>query len=105
MTATGTSVRAERECPRCRTRVQADTASNTIILVSGLFAELLLIPSWKNSWKCDCSFLDVESIREKIMGKRIAALVLIFVCTSIAWAILCSTILERTDSTLSVELK
>src|SRR5258706_2098108 len=105
MTATGPSVRAERECPRCRTRVQADTASNTIILVTGLFAELLLIPSWKNSWQCDCSFLDVESIRKKIMVKRIGALVFIFVCTSIAWAILGSTILERTYSPLSGELK
>jgi hypothetical protein len=42
---------------------------------------------------------------EKIMVKRIAALVFIFVCTSIAWAILGSTILARTYSPLSDELK
>jgi hypothetical protein len=42
---------------------------------------------------------------EKIMVKRIAALVFIFVCTSIAWAILGSTILARTYSPLSGELK
>jgi inner membrane protein involved in colicin E2 resistance len=42
---------------------------------------------------------------EKIMIKRIAALVCIFVCTSIAWAILGSTILARTYSPLSGELK
>jgi inner membrane protein involved in colicin E2 resistance len=70
-----------------------------------LFAELSLIPAWKNSWQCACSFLDVEFIREKIMVKRIGALVFIFVCTSIAWAILGSTILERTYSPLSGELK
>ena len=39
------------------------------------------------------------------MIKRIAALVSIFVCTSIAWAILGSTILARTYSPLSGELK
>jgi inner membrane protein involved in colicin E2 resistance len=39
------------------------------------------------------------------MVKRIGALVFIFVCTSIAWAILGSTILERTYSPLSGELK
>ena len=39
------------------------------------------------------------------MVKRIAALVFIFVCTSIAWAILGSTILGRTYSPLSGELK
>jgi inner membrane protein involved in colicin E2 resistance len=39
------------------------------------------------------------------MIKRIAALVFIFVCTSIAWAILGSTILARTYSPLSGELK
>jgi len=39
------------------------------------------------------------------MVKRIAALVFIFVCTSIAWAILGSTILARTYSPLSGELK
>src|SRR5260370_40532174 len=39
------------------------------------------------------------------MVKRIAALVFIFVCTSIAWAILGSTILERTYSPLSGELR
>ena len=39
------------------------------------------------------------------MIKRIAALVPIFVCTSIAWAILGSTILARTYSPLSGELK
>jgi inner membrane protein involved in colicin E2 resistance len=42
---------------------------------------------------------------EKIMIKRIAALVFIFVCTSIAWAILGSTILGRTYSPMSGELK
>jgi hypothetical protein len=42
---------------------------------------------------------------EKIMIKRIAAVVFIFVCTSIAWAILGSTILTRTYSPLSGELK
>jgi hypothetical protein len=42
---------------------------------------------------------------EKIMVKRIAALVFIFICTSIAWAILGSTILARTYSPLSGELK
>jgi hypothetical protein len=39
------------------------------------------------------------------MIKRIAALVFIFVCTSIAWAILGSTILSRTYSPMSGELK
>ena len=39
------------------------------------------------------------------MIKRIAAVVFIFVCTSIAWAILGSTILTRTYSPLSGELK
>jgi inner membrane protein involved in colicin E2 resistance len=39
------------------------------------------------------------------MIKRIGALVFIFVCTSIAWAILGSTILSRTYSPLSGELK
>lgn len=39
------------------------------------------------------------------MIKRIAALVFILVCTSIAWAILGSTILARTYSPLSGELK
>jgi inner membrane protein involved in colicin E2 resistance len=39
------------------------------------------------------------------MVKRIAALVFIFVCTSIAWTILGSTILSRTYSPLSDELK
>jgi hypothetical protein len=39
------------------------------------------------------------------MVKRIAALVFIFVCTSIAWAILGSTILARTYSPLSGELR
>ena len=39
------------------------------------------------------------------MIKRIAALVLIFICTSTAWAILGSTILARTYSPLSGELK
>jgi inner membrane protein involved in colicin E2 resistance len=39
------------------------------------------------------------------MIKRIGALVFIFVCTSIAWAILGSTIFERTYSPLSGELK
>ena len=39
------------------------------------------------------------------MIKRIAALVSIFVCTSIAWAILGSTIFARTYSPLSGELK
>src|SRR6266851_5447327 len=39
------------------------------------------------------------------MVKRISALVFIFVCTSIAWAILGSTILARTYSPLSGELK
>jgi inner membrane protein involved in colicin E2 resistance len=39
------------------------------------------------------------------MIKRIAALVSIFVCTSIAWAILGSTIFARTYSPLSSELK
>jgi len=39
------------------------------------------------------------------MVKRIAALFFIFVCTSIAWAILGSTILTRTYSPLSGELK
>lgn len=39
------------------------------------------------------------------MIKRIAALVFIFVCSSIAWAILGSTILARTYSPLSGELK
>src|ERR1700676_1430657 len=42
---------------------------------------------------------------EIMMVKRIAALVFIFVCTSIAWAILGTTILERTYSPLSGELK
>src|ERR1700730_12723752 len=46
-----------------------------------------------------------NSFKEKIMVKRIGALVFIFVCTSIAWAILGSTILERTYSPLSGELK
>jgi hypothetical protein len=46
-----------------------------------------------------------NSFLEKIMVKRIAALVFIFVCTSIAWAILGSTILARTYSPLSCELK
>jgi inner membrane protein involved in colicin E2 resistance len=39
------------------------------------------------------------------MFKRIAALVFIFVCTSVAWVILGSTIMVRTYSTLSDELK
>src|ERR1700730_4724287 len=39
------------------------------------------------------------------MIKRIAALFFIFVCTSIAWAILGSTILARTYSPLSGELR
>jgi len=39
------------------------------------------------------------------MIKRVAALVLIFLCTAIAWAILGSTILARTYSPLSGELK
>ena len=39
------------------------------------------------------------------MIKRIAALAFIFVCTSIAWAILGSTILARTYSPLSGELR
>jgi hypothetical protein len=39
------------------------------------------------------------------MVKRIAALVFIFVCTSMAWAILGSTILARTYSPLSGELR
>jgi len=42
---------------------------------------------------------------EKIMFKRITALVFIFVCTAIAWAILGSTILARTYSPISGELK
>jgi hypothetical protein len=46
-----------------------------------------------------------NSPTEKIMVKRIGALVFIFVCTSIAWGILGSTILERTYSPLSGELK
>jgi hypothetical protein len=46
-----------------------------------------------------------NSLTEKIMAKRIGALVFIFVCTSVAWAILGSTILERTYSPLSGELK
>lgn len=39
------------------------------------------------------------------MIKRIAALTFIFVCTSIAWAILGTTILVRTDSPLTSDLK
>ncbi len=39
------------------------------------------------------------------MIKRIAALVFIFVCTSIAWIILGATIFSRTNSPLSGELK
>ena len=39
------------------------------------------------------------------MIKRIAALAFIFVCTSIAWIILGSTIFFRTNSPLSGELK
>jgi hypothetical protein len=39
------------------------------------------------------------------MFKRITALVFIFICTAIAWAILGSTILARTYSPMSGELK
>src|SRR6202162_1178319 len=39
------------------------------------------------------------------MIKRIGALAFIFVCTSIAWIILGSTIFSRTESPLSSELK
>jgi inner membrane protein involved in colicin E2 resistance len=48
---------------------------------------------------------EVDPFKEKTVTKRIAALVFIFVCTSIAWIILGTTIFARTDSPLSSELK
>jgi inner membrane protein involved in colicin E2 resistance len=48
---------------------------------------------------------EANPFEEKTVTKRIAALVFIFVCTSIAWIILGTTIFARTDSPLSSELK
>jgi inner membrane protein involved in colicin E2 resistance len=69
----------------------------------------MLSTSGLRATKClaRCLHLRVEanSLEERIMIKRIAALLFIFVCTSIAWIVLGTTIVYRTDSPLSNELK
>src|SRR6266511_2307709 len=48
------------------------------------------------------SYLEIPDLRSNFMTKRIIAIALIFICTSVAWAILGGTIFSRTYSLDSI---